>query len=136
MVWIKEIGVATAPCGVASMPNLALPSVWVTLNGACMPTEILGEVPESVDFSQSAYQTAGMDVIALAREFWVIFGPGGKLHPGYFLEHKGHLLVEGLLVVVIAFLFLQSAFKPSPNAEEPLTDKAWTRMGMQAEAMP
>ncbi|GAX79061.1 hypothetical protein CEUSTIGMA_g6501.t1 [Chlamydomonas eustigma] len=58
-----------------------------------------------------------------ARDFWILFGPGGKLHPAYFLEHKGHLLVEGLLLAVILYLFLQNTFKPRASNEEPLTDK-------------
>lgn len=56
-------------------------------------------------------------------EAWDIFGPGGRLHPAYFLAHKGHLVVEGLLLVVIGYLFLQQAFKPHPRSEEPLTEK-------------
>eukprot|EP00983_Pelagomonas_calceolata_P104350 1159014-Pelagomonas_calceolata.AAC.13 len=29
------------------------------------------------------------------EEIWVIFGPGGKLHPAYFLEHfHGHIMVS------------------------------------------
>lgn len=59
-----------------------------------------------------------------ARRFWDLVGPGGKLHPAYFLEHKGHLLVEGLLILIIGYLFLQHSFKPHPKSEEPLTEKA------------
>jgi serine palmitoyltransferase len=58
-----------------------------------------------------------------ARRFWDVVGPGGKLHPAYFLEHKGHLVVEGLLILIIGYLFLQHSFKPHPKSEEPLTEK-------------
>ncbi len=59
-----------------------------------------------------------------AREFWNIFGPGGRLHPAYFLEHRGHLVVEGLLLLVIVYLFLQHTFKPRSRSEAPLTEQA------------
>lgn len=58
-----------------------------------------------------------------AQEFWGIIGPGGKLHPAYFLDHKGHLVIEGLLVLLIVYLALQQAFQVKPQAEAPLTDK-------------
>lgn len=58
-----------------------------------------------------------------ARDFWVLFGPGGQLHPAYFLEHKGHLVIEGLLCVVILYMVLQHSFKPRPHSEDALTDK-------------
>lgn len=62
--------------------------------------------------------------VLAAHEFWEVFGPGGRLHPAYFLEHKGHLVVEGMLLFIIAFLFLQTSFKPKAvKAEAPLTDK-------------
>lgn len=64
---------------------------------------------------------------AYFREFWLVVGPGGKLHPAYFLEHKGHLVVEGLLLLVILYLFLQHSFKPKARAEDPLTDKVRSR---------
>ncbi|KAG2440045.1 hypothetical protein HXX76_004160 [Chlamydomonas incerta] len=57
------------------------------------------------------------------REFWAIVGPGGKLHPAYFLEHKGHLVIEAALIVVIVYLALQHSFKVHPRAEDPLTEK-------------
>ena len=62
-------------------------------------------------------------LVGAAHQFWAIFGPGGKLHPAYFLEHKGHLFVEGLLLVIIGYLFVQQAFKPKPHSEEPLSEK-------------
>ena len=61
--------------------------------------------------------------VAFARTLWEIFGPGGKLHPGWFLEHKGHLVIEGVLVVLIGCLLLQQSFKPRQEVEEaPLTE--------------
>jgi serine palmitoyltransferase len=72
------------------------------------------------------------------REFWAIVGPGGKLHPAYFLEHKGHLVIEAALIVVIVYLVLQHSFKVHPRAEDPLTDKVrvqrWnTVLGIMAQ---
>ena len=63
-------------------------------------------------------------VLSYAREFWILFGPGGKTHPGYFLEHKGHLVIEGLLCAFIVYLFFLHSSKPRRHAEGPLTDKA------------
>lgn len=57
------------------------------------------------------------------KQFWHIVGPGGELHPAYFLEHKGHLVIEGLLAVTILYMLLQHSFKPKPHSEAPLTDK-------------
>lgn len=72
---------------------------------------------------QCAFLGCKQGVLAAARTFWDIFGPGGKLHPAYFLEHRGHLVVEGCLLLIIGWLFLQAAFKPKPRSEEPLTEK-------------
>jgi hypothetical protein len=59
-----------------------------------------------------------------AVEFWEIIGPGGRLHPGWFLEHKGHIVIEGLLMVIIAVMLLQSRFYPrTTEDEDALTDK-------------
>ena len=52
-------------------------------------------------------------VISLITRFWEIFGPGGRFHPESFIESKGHLVIEGLLVLVILYLFLQKSFNPS-----------------------
>ncbi|KAL0025965.1 hypothetical protein WJX77_008574 [Trebouxia sp. C0004] len=52
-------------------------------------------------------------VVSLITRFWDIFGPGGKFHPTAFIESKGHLVLEGLLVLVILYLFLQKSFNPS-----------------------
>ena len=74
-------------------------------------------------------------IIEAITSFWELVGPGGKLHPAYFLEHKGHLVIEGLLLVLILYLFLQHSFKPRPHSEEPLTDKvgrAILRRGLPA----
>lgn len=77
------------------------------------------------DVSESVPNLLSLAGIARAwREFWAIVGPGGKLHPAYFLEHKGHLVIEAALIVVIVYLALQHSFKVHPRAEDPLTDKA------------
>lgn len=61
--------------------------------------------------------------LAFARDFWAVIGPGGKWHPAYFLEHKGHLVIEGLLLAVILYLILQQSYKVQRKAEAPLTEK-------------
>lgn len=67
--------------------------------------------------------TAVRELIHFWLEFWAIIGPGGKLHPAAFLEHKGHIVIEGALVIVILYLFLQSTFKPSSRSHDELTEK-------------
>jgi len=65
-----------------------------------------------------------------ARLVWDIIGPGGRLHPGWFLEHKGHLVVEGALLVIIVALFMQ---RPQPSASEQqdeLTEKVGACIGL------
>ena len=52
-------------------------------------------------------------VVSLITRFWEIFGPGGEFHPTAFIESKGHLVLEGLLILVILYLFLQKSFNPS-----------------------
>lgn len=70
----------------------------------------------------------------LARDFWELVGPGGKLHPSYFLEHKGHLVIEAVLVVVILSLFLQRSFKPANDRS--LTDKEIEQLCKEWEPEP
>lgn len=72
---------------------------------------------------QPYIQSVTKAVLDGLHQFWDYVGPGGKLHPAYFLEHKGHLVIEGLLIVVISFLTLQQSFKPKAKAEEALTEK-------------
>lgn len=84
------------------------------------------------------------DVINAARTFWDFVGPGGKLHPGWFLEHKGHLVIEGLLMFTILYLFLQSKNNPKEQEEEALTEKVrpdsqwhhWFRRLLSAWTLP
>ncbi len=66
--------------------------------------------------------------VSLITRFWDIFGPGGKFHPTYFIESKGHLVLEGLLVFVILYLFLQKSFNPSfqKQLQTELTEQAST----------
>lgn len=41
------------------------------------------------------------------EEIWVIFGPGGKLHPAYFLEHfHGHIMVCNVMLLSTADLLV------------------------------
>ncbi|KAF6262798.1 pyridoxal phosphate-dependent transferase [Scenedesmus sp. NREL 46B-D3] len=72
-----------------------------------------------------------------AVEFWEIIGPGGRLHPGWFLEHKGHIVIEGLLMVIIAVMLLQSRFYPrTTEDEDALTDKEIDTLCQEWEPLP
>ncbi|KAK9798138.1 hypothetical protein WJX73_006549 [Symbiochloris irregularis] len=61
----------------------------------------------------------------MARDFWDLVGPGGKLHPEEFLEHNGDVLVQLVLLGLLAVLLLQGAFKPSDKNKKdaPLSEK-------------
>lgn len=52
-------------------------------------------------------------------ELWSNVRPGGRLHPAWFFEAKGHLAVELLLFAVIFYLLTRKSFKP--RKEKPLT---------------
>lgn len=54
---------------------------------------------------------------------WSLVRPGGKWHPAGFIEHHGHLVLEGFLVAVISYLLFQRSSKPSKKALRPLTEK-------------
>lgn len=80
----------------------------------------IGSFTYSHDSWQELLTAPGL--VQLARDFWAWIGPGGKLHPQYFLEHKGHLVLEGLFLVLILYLLTQKRQKPGPR-NAPLTDK-------------
>lgn len=71
-----------------------------------------------------------------AREFWATIGPGGRWHPAAFIEHKGHLVLEALLVVVISTLLLQHSYKPASRKGEALTEKVRARLAVQGVRVP
>ncbi|GFR42080.1 hypothetical protein Agub_g2876, partial [Astrephomene gubernaculifera] len=77
--------------------------------------------PVPADVPPAIFTVKGL--VHAFRAFWDIVGPGGKLHPAYFLEHKGHLVIEGILIALIVYLALQHSFKVHRRAEDPLTDK-------------
>lgn len=56
-------------------------------------------------------------------EGWSLVRPGGEWHPAGFIEHKGHLVMEGFLLAVISYLLFQSSYKPTRKAAAPLTEK-------------
>lgn len=94
-------------------PQLALVSLRASLGSASLDSVV--EIVRSLSIDS---------FLNGARTFWDIFGPGGRLHPGWFLEHKGHLVIEGVLVIVIFSLLLQQSFKPKQDQEEePLTEQ-------------
>jgi serine palmitoyltransferase len=82
-----------------------------------LPAAISSIATDLFEYAKPSY------ILLAVREFWDFVGPGGRLHPAYFLEHKGHLVIEGLLVVLIFLLFAQGRSKPKARAEEPLTDR-------------
>jgi len=58
-----------------------------------------------------------------AKDAWDVFRPGGQLHPQYFLEHKWNFIFEGILLVVIAYMFLQRSAPSKKKHERPLSEK-------------
>lgn len=60
----------------------------------------------------------------LVRDGWEWIGPGGRLHPEEFLERfYGHIIIEGLLAVIIGYLFFQSSFKSSGKSPKSLSEE-------------
>ena len=59
------------------------------------------------------------------KDAWDVFRPGGQLHPQYFLEHKWNFIFEGILLVVIAYMFLQRS-GPKKKQDRPLSEKVGT----------
>jgi serine palmitoyltransferase len=57
-------------------------------------------------------------------EAWARLRPGGAWHPAGFIEHHGHLVLEGSLLLVIFYLLIQSSSKPSGRkSDRPLSEK-------------
>jgi hypothetical protein len=104
---------------------------WAGLRGGAAEVSLGGSAalsqPSQPDSSCPACRPAiGLDLRALSYtpQVWSIIGPGGRLHPSWFLEHKGHLVLEGLLIVVIAVMLLQSRFNPKATEDDDgLTEK-------------
>ena len=81
--------------------------------------------------SRLAYIPDGMTdwpryVASLISRFWDVFKPGGQFHPESFIENKGHLVLEGVLIAVISYLFLQKSFNPKAQRQQhtELTEQA------------
>lgn len=84
----------------------------VTIAALSFSTDARDSVPQL----QIIYQ-AGQDA-------WALLRPGGAWHPAGFIEHRGHLVLEGSLLVVILYLLVQSSSKPSRRkARQALTEK-------------
>lgn len=89
----------------------------------------VGAMPGSVA-RRGALEHFASTLVEDAAAFWDIVGPGGRLHPGWFLEHKGHLVIEGLLLCIIAVMLLQSRSYPRAREEDDgLTDRASSMRG-------
>lgn len=125
---------AKGSAGARASPGLALAAVAalaaVLLVSRAPQPEVLQQLKDS--FMQedlaAVREFLRHPTLAKARagavEFWEIIGPGGRLHPGWFLEHKGHIVIEGLLMVIIVVMLLQSRFYPrTTEDEDALTDK-------------
>jgi hypothetical protein len=82
----------------------------------------------SVEAALEAYKHTALEpLVGVAREIWATIGPGGRWHPAWFLEHKGHLVIEGMLMVLILGMLLQHRFRPKEQEEEDgLTEKVRT----------
>jgi hypothetical protein len=78
----------------------------------------------NVEAALEAYKHTALEpLVGVAREIWATIGPGGRWHPAWFLEHKGHLVIEGMLMVLILGMLLQHRFRPKEQEEEGLTEK-------------
>lgn len=86
---------------------------------------LLGAATLAVSFVPAARQAAPQLALlhTAAVDAWTLVAPGGELHPAAFIKHKGHLLVEGLLLVVISALLLQGSTQPKGGKEDRLTEK-------------
>lgn len=73
------------------------------------------------------------DALAWVEEIistaWTTFKPGGRLHPQTFIESKGHLVVEAILLALISYLLFQGRQKPQRRKERPLSKEVGTRPG-------
>lgn len=96
------------------MPKRVLPALLAVALAvaACFRPEVQRLVPAAVEVERAV------------RDGWALVEPGGKLHPTRFLESRGHLVVEGCLLLVITYLLVQGSFKPRAKESQPLTDKA------------
>ena len=61
----------------------------------------------------------------LVREGWDLVKPGGALHPAEFIQHKGHLVLEGIILVIIIYFMAQRSSKPVGKRawDRPLTER-------------
>lgn len=68
----------------------------------------------------------GGGVLGWIYNLWMLIAPGGKLHPAAFLENRGHLVVESVLVAVIVYLLWQPRTKPTEGGAA-LSEKVVTK---------
>ena len=96
------------------MSSLHRPALFL-LSSICLLLVFHGAAAQSSAETYLPRSLSGVPqaVVSLITRFWEIFGPGGEFHPTAFLESKGHLVLEGLLIAVILYLFLQKSFNPS-----------------------
>jgi serine palmitoyltransferase len=53
---------------------------------------------------------------------WQYIKPGGTWHPAGFIEHKGHLVLEALLILIIVRFMLQGSSSGENNEKNKLTE--------------
>lgn len=114
--------VSSFPAGLSTMARRGVGSAlgWLLSRAVLLACGML-----ALSFSPSARSALPQlaELHDAALQGWVLVAPGGTWHPTAFIEHKGHLLVEGLLLAVITALLLQGSTRPRQGEEEPLTEK-------------
>ena len=53
---------------------------------------------------------------------WQYIKPGGTWHPAGFIEHKGHLVLEAVLILIIVRFMLQGSSSGEKNEKDTLTE--------------
>lgn len=118
-------GERPAPSSSSSSPMARSRGVGAVLGWTITHALLLAAAVLAASFVPAARQAAPQlgAVHAAAVDAWALLAPGGVWHPAAFIEHKGHLVVEASLLVVISFLLLQGTFRPSKDEEGPLTEQ-------------
>lgn len=80
----------------------------------CAASTVKSDISE---FMPETMSSLCKELVSLVTRFWDIFKPGGQFHPESFIESKGHLVLEGLLIAVISYLFLQKSFNPKAQKQ-------------------
>ena len=68
------------------------------------PHWFLAPTPPTPPSLTATAASAASATLAAAADAWDVVRPGGRLHPAAFLAHKGHLALEALLALTLAYL--------------------------------